>query len=101
MYAIIETGGKQYKVLENDVIKVEKLEAEIGDVITFNALLTIDGETVKIGTPTVSGSVVKAEVINHGKSKKLVIFKYKPKKRVRTKQGHRQPYTELKIVSVK
>lgn len=101
MYAIIETGGKQYKVAENDYVQVEKLDANIGDVLEFPVLLSVDGAKVVTGTPTVKGATVKAEVVEHGKSKKLVVFKYKPKKRVRKKQGHRQPYTTLKIVSVK
>lgn len=101
MYAIIETGGKQYKVAENDVIEVEKLNANVGDVIEFPVLLSVNDDKVIAGTPTVAGMTVKAEVVEHGKSKKLVVFKYKPKKRVRRKQGHRQPYTTLKIVSVK
>jgi len=101
MYAIVETGGKQYKVAENDVILVEKLEVNIGDVIELPVLLTVDGEKVVAGTPTVAGATVKAEVVEHGKSKKLVVFKYKAKKHVRRKQGHRQPFTALKIVSVK
>jgi large subunit ribosomal protein L21 len=101
MYAIVETGGKQYKVAKDDVIKVEKLNANVGDVIDLKVLLTVDGEKIASGTPTVAGAEVKAEVVEHGKAKKLVVFKYKAKKNVRRKQGHRQPYTALKIVSVK
>lgn len=101
MYAVIETGGKQYKVAENDVISVEKLNAQVGDVVSLPALLTVDGEKVVAGTPTVNGITVSAEVVEHGKSKKIVVFKYKAKKNVRKKQGHRQPYTTLKIVSIK
>lgn len=101
MYAIVETGGKQYKVAQDEVVKVELLEANVGDVITLPALLVVDGEKVSTGNPTVAGVEVKAEVVEHGKGKKLYVFKYKPKKRVRTKQGHRQPYTALKIVSIK
>ena len=101
MYAVIETGGKQYKVTEGELIQVEKLELEAGQVVEFPALLVVDGEKVVAGNPTVNGVVVKAEVVEHGKSKKLVVFKYKAKKHVRRKQGHRQPFTTLKIVSVK
>jgi large subunit ribosomal protein L21 len=101
MYAIVETGGKQYKVSENDVVKVELLDVKVGEVITLPALMVVDGEKVSTGNPTVATVEVKAEVVEHGKGKKLHIFKYKPKKRVRTKQGHRQPYTALKIVSIK
>lgn len=101
MYAVIETGGKQYKVAQNDVVRVEKLEANVGDIIELAALLTVDGEKTVAGTPTVAGVVVQAEVVDHGKDKKIVVFKYKPKKHVRKTQGHRQPYTTLKIVSIK
>ena len=94
MYAVIETGGKQYKVQEGDVITVEKLKAEAGDTITFDkVLLMSDGKEVKVGTPYL------AEVEN-GKGKKVIIFKYKAKKDYRKKQGHRQPYTMVKIESL-
>lgn len=98
MYAIVETGGKQYKVAAGDVIKVEKLDLNAGETVSLKVLLLVDGD--KVVTSTKDNEVV-AEVVEHGKSKKLVVFKYKPKKRVRTKQGHRQPFTALKIVSVK
>lgn len=101
MYAVIETGGKQYKVTENDIIVVEKLNANIGETVEFPVLLSVIDGKVIAGTPTVAGMTVKAEVVEHGKSKKLVVFKYKPKKRIRRKQGHRQPYTKLRIISVK
>lgn len=95
MYAIIETGGKQYKVAKDDVIRVEKLDTNVGEVIDLKVLLTFsDGKIVE-------NAEVKAEIVEHGKGKKLTIFRYKRKKRVRKKQGHRQPYTALKIVSVK
>ncbi len=100
MYAIIETGGKQYKVAENDLIKVEKLEVNVGDVVSLKVLLTVNGDKVNAAND-VAKSEVKAEVVDHGKSRKLVVFKYKAKKNVRTKQGHRQPFTTLKIVSIK
>lgn len=101
MFAIIQTGGKQYKVKENDVISVEKLENEVGSKINLDVLLINDENTMLAGTPTVKGAVCEAEVIAHGKSEKIVVFKYKPKKNVRKKQGHRQPFTQLKIVSIK
>lgn len=101
MYAVIQTGGKQYKVEANEVIKVEKLDAKAGDKIKFDALLISDGENTVIGTPVVKDAVVEAEVLGQGKEDKVVVFKYKPKKNVRTKQGHRQPYTEIKILSIK
>ena len=100
MYAVVETGGKQYKVQANDVITVERLDAKVGDKITLPALLVVDGKKVTTGNP-VAGAEVVAEVLSHGKGDKVVVFKYKAKKNERKKQGHRQPYTELKIVSVK
>ncbi|MBQ9949929.1 MAG: 50S ribosomal protein L21 [Clostridia bacterium] len=101
MYAIIRTGGKQYKVAEGDTLYVEKLEAEVGAAVSFDVLMLCDGETVKVGTPVVDGAKVEAEVVEHGKAKKVIVFKYKPKKDYRKKQGHRQPYTKVKITSVK
>ena len=101
MYAIVETGGKQYKVAANDVIKVEKLEANVGDKVNLNVLMLVDGDKVVNGNPYVAKAEVVAEVVEHGKGDKIVVFKYKAKKNYRRKQGHRQPYTELKIVSVK
>ena len=100
MYAIVETGGKQYKVSENDLINVEKLEANVGDKVNLNVLMVVDGEKVKAGNDVKDAKVV-AEVMEHGKDKKIVVFKYKAKKNYRRTQGHRQPYTTLKIVSVK
>lgn len=101
MYAIIETGGKQYKVSKDEVLNVEKLEANVGDKVNLDVLMLVDGEKVSTGNPTVKGASVVAEVVAHGKDKKLVIFKYKAKKNVRKKQGHRQPFTTIKIVTVK
>lgn len=101
MYAIIETGGKQYKVAQNDLVNVEKLDKEVGEKIQLNVLMLVDGEKVVNGNPYVKNAEVLAEVVEHGKGDKIVVFKYKAKKNVRRKQGHRQPYTTLKIVSVK
>ena len=101
MYAIVLTGGKQYKVSEGDQIQVEKLEAEVGAKVKLDVLMLVDGETVKAGNPIVDGSEVVAEVVNHGKSPKVLVLRYKAKKRIKKLQGHRQPYTTLKIVSVK
>lgn len=100
MYAIVETGGKQYKVAENDVINVEKLDAKIGDKVNLNVLMVVDGEKVKTGKDVKDAQVV-AQVLEHGKDEKIVVFKYKAKKNYRRTQGHRQPFTALKIVSVK
>ncbi|MCR5182409.1 MAG: 50S ribosomal protein L21 [Clostridia bacterium] len=100
MYAIIETGGKQYRVQEGDVICVEKLKAEAGEVVNFDHVLVLgEGEGAKVGTPY-TGDVVEGKVVESGKGKKVVIFKYKAKKDYRKKQGHRQPYTAVEILTV-
>ena len=100
MYAVIETGGKQYRVQEGDVITVEKLAAEAGDKVTFDRVLLLsDGKEVKIGTPYLAEAVT-GTVVENGKGQKVIIFKYKAKKDYRKKQGHRQPYTMVKIESV-
>lgn len=100
MYAIFETGGKQYKAEKGDIVFVEKLNSEPGKLITFDALVVANGDDIQIGTPTVAGAKVRAKVMEHGKEKKVVIFKYKPKRNYRRKQGHRQPFTKIKITSI-
>lgn len=101
MYAVIVTGGKQYKVAEGDVIFVEKLDAEEGAAVTFDQVLMAgDGEDVKIGTPTVDGVTVEAKVVKNGKSKKIYVFKMKRKKNYRRKKGHRQPFTKVEITKI-
>lgn len=98
MYAVIETGGKQYRVQQGDVITVEKLKVEAGDRVTFDKVLVVnDGTEVKVGTPSVNGAAISGTVVENGKGKKVIIFKYKSKKDYRKKQGHRQPYTMIKI----
>ena len=97
MYAIIVTGGKQYKVEEGSSIYVEKLDAKEGDKVTFDQVVFIGGDNTKIGTPLVDGASVEATVDKQGKEKKVVTFKYKPKKHTHTKQGHRQPYTKVTV----
>ena len=100
MYAVIETGGKQYRVQEGDVITVEKLNVEAGQAVTFDKVLVLnDGKELKVGTPYLDASV-SASVVENGKAKKVIIFKYKAKKDYRKKQGHRQPYTMVKIDSL-
>ncbi len=100
MYAIIKTGGKQYKVAEGDTIFVEKLDAEVDGTYTFDQVLAIGGEEVKVGSPLIEGATVTAKVLRQAKSKKVIVFKYKPKKTYRRKQGHRQPYTKLQIEKI-
>ena len=100
MYAVIETGGKQYRVQEGDTIMVEKMDVQAGDKVTFDKVLVLnDGKELKVGTPYLDASV-SASVVENGKAKKVIIFKYKAKKDYRKKQGHRQPYTMVKIDSL-
>jgi large subunit ribosomal protein L21 len=101
MYAVIETGGKQYRVQEGDVITVEKLNVEAGDVVKFDKVLVLgEGKDVKVGTPYIDAAAVTGTVVENGKGQKVIIFKYKAKKDYRKKQGHRQPYTMVKIESL-
>lgn len=101
MYAVIKTGGKQYRVQEGDILRVEKLKAEEGQTFEFDEVLAVskdDGLTV--GTPYVEGAKVEAKVLGQGKDKKIIVFKYKAKKNYRKKQGHRQPFTEIQITKI-
>ncbi len=101
VYAIIETGGKQYKVSEGDIIFVEKLEAAEGSEYTFDKVLAVSGtEGLVVGTPTVAGATVTANVVKNGLGKKIHVMKYKPKKNEKKKIGHRQPYTKVQISSI-
>lgn len=100
MYAIIETGGKQLKVEQGDTIFVEKLDVEAGQTVTFDKVLLVGDKTVKIGNPYVKGATVTATVEKQGKEKKVIIYKYNPKKHYHKKQGHRQPYTKLVIEGI-
>ena len=101
MYAIIETGGKQYRVTEGDVLTIEKIEAAEGQTVDFDRVLTVvkDGEVV-IGKPLVADAKVTAEVVSHGKGKKILVFKYKAKSNYRRRQGHRQPFTKIRIEKI-
>jgi large subunit ribosomal protein L21 len=101
MYAIIETGGKQYRVQEGDTLFVEKLAVEAGSVIELDRVLAVSkDDSLTVGSPIVAGAVVKATVIEEGRARKVTIYKYKAKKDYRKKQGHRQPYTKLKIETI-
>ena len=101
MYAIIETGGKQYRVQEGDTLFIEKLEVSQGDTVEFDKILAVskDGQLV-LGTPVVGGAKVSATVVENGKGPKVIVYKYKAKKDYRKKQGHRQPYTKVKIEQI-
>ncbi len=100
MYAIIATGGKQYKVSEGDVIRVEKLGLEAGSAYTFDQVLLVGGEDVKVGNPTVAGATVEASVVDEGRAKKVIVYKYKRKTGYHKKNGHRQAYTKVKIEKI-
>ena len=101
MHAIIVTGGKQYKVAEGDTLYIEKLNAEAGETITFDQVLAVlNGDNATFGAPVVEGATVTANVVKNGKGKKVLVFKYKPKKNYRRRQGHRQPYTKVEITKI-
>ncbi|MGI6359658.1 MAG: 50S ribosomal protein L21 [Acholeplasmatales bacterium] len=100
MYAVIKTGGKQLKVEVGQKIYVEKLDVEENEAYTFNEVLLVGGEELKVGTPLVEGASVTCKVLKQGRAKKIIVFKYKPKKNYRRKQGHRQAYTKLLVESI-
>ncbi|MBR6778880.1 MAG: 50S ribosomal protein L21 [Clostridia bacterium] len=100
MYAIANISGKQFKVEVGSCLVVDRLNAEVGDVVSFPVMLTVDGSKVKAGTPVIKDVVVNAKVVSHVQDKKITVFKYKPKKNERKKQGHRQPYTKISIESI-
>ncbi len=101
MYAIIETGGKQYRVEEGSTIRVEKLPAEKGEAVTFDRVLFCNnGEGVKIGTPYLDNCQVEGKIVRNGRGRKITVYKYKPKKNYSRKQGHRQPFSEVKIEKI-
>ena len=97
MYAVIATGGKQYKVSEGDIIRVEKLGAEADEKVTFDQVVLVSDSDVKVGNPTVAGANVEATVLSNGRAKKIIVYKYKRKTGYHKKNGHRQAYTEVKI----
>ena len=100
MFAVIQTGGKQYRVAEGDRLRVEKLAGDVGAKVTFDKVLLVGGDSVKVGTPLVSGAKVSAEIVAQDRDKKVIVFKFRRRKNYRRKQGHRQPFTELKITGV-
>ena len=102
VYAVIETGGKQYKVNEGDIVFIEKLEAEEGSSVTFDKVLAVaNGSDLKVGAPYLEGASVTANVVKNGKGKKIYVMTYKPKKNQKRKMGHRQPYTKVQIGTIK
>ena len=100
MYAIIATGGKQYKVAEGDIITIEKLGVEAGEKVTFDQVLAISDNGLKVGNPTVDGASVVASVVKEGRAKKVTVYKYKPKTGYHKKNGHRQSFTQVKIEKI-
>ena len=100
MYAIIETGGKQYRVENGDVIYVEKLDAEVESEVTFDKVVAVSDKSLKVGKPYVKDAFVKGTVLKNGKGKKVTVFTYKPKKGSSRKMGHRQPYTKVQITEI-
>ena len=101
MYAVIFTGGKQYKVSEGEMLRVEKIPGEIGSSVSFDRVLMFsDGKTIKVGQPTLADVAVQGHIVEQGKAKKVIVFKYKKRKRYRKKLGHRQQYTALKIDTI-
>ena len=101
MYAIVNTGGKQYKIRQGDILRVEKIPGEIGSPVSFDRVLMVsDGENIRIGRPTLDDVPVKGHIVEQGKGTKIIVFKYKRRKRYRRKLGHRQQYTAVKIDSI-
>jgi large subunit ribosomal protein L21 len=100
MYAVIKTGGKQYRVTEGQRLCVERLDGEPGEKLTFKEVLLVSGDSVKVGAPLVAGATVSAQIVGHDRAKKIVVFKLRRRKNYRRKQGHRQPYTELQITGI-
>ena len=101
MYAVIQTGGKQYRVSPGDQLKVEKLQADIGDKVTFEkVIMTSDGEKIQVGKPYIENANVEGKLLGHGKSRKVLVFKYKRRKNYRRKRGHRQPFSLISIENI-
>ena len=101
MYAVIKTGGKQYRVAKGDKIFVEKLPGNVGDAVSFDQVLLVGGDTLKLGKPLVAGAKVEAKILDQDRGKKVIIFKFRRRKNYRRKTGHRQPFTTLQITDIK
>ncbi len=101
MYAVIASGGKQYKVREGDILRVEKIAGDVGEAVSFDQVLMLaDGDNVQVGTPVVDNALVSGHIVEQGKARKVLVFKYKRRKRYRRKQGHRQLFTAVRIDSI-
>ncbi len=100
MYAVIKTGGKQYRVAKGDKIFVEKLPGNVGDAITFDQVLFLGGDAVKLGKPLVAGAKVEGKILEHGRGEKVIIFKFRRRKNYRRKTGHRQPFTTIQVTDI-
>jgi large subunit ribosomal protein L21 len=100
MYAVFKTGGKQYRVEQGDKLRVEKLPGNVGDAITFDQVLMVGGEALKLGKPLVGGAKVEAKIVDQGLGKKIIVFKFRRRKNYRRKNGHRQPFTALEITNI-
>ena len=101
MYAVVATGGKQYKVKEGDVLRIEKIDGEVGAEVDFDqVLMYCDGEQVRVGQPNLEGAVIRGHIVAQGKDRKIIVFKYKRRKRYRRKNGHRQAFTAVKIDTI-
>jgi large subunit ribosomal protein L21 len=100
MYAVFKTGGKQYRVEQGDKLRVEKLPGNVGDAITFDQVLMVGGEALKLGKPLLGGAKVEAKIVDQGLGKKIIVFKFRRRKNYRRKNGHRQPFTALEIVQI-
>ena len=100
MYAVFKTGGKQYRVAQGDQLRVEKLPGNVGDAVTFDQVLMVGGDALKLGKPLVGGAKVEAKIVSQGLGKKLIVFKFRRRKNYRRKTGHRQPFTALEITGI-
>jgi large subunit ribosomal protein L21 len=101
MYAVVATGGKQYKIKEGETLRIEKVDGNVGDAFTFDqVLLVADGDSLAVGQPMIEGASVSAHIVEQGKSKKILVFKYKRRKRYRRKQGHRQMFTAVRVDNI-
>lgn len=101
MYAVIKTGGKQYRVANGDKISVEKLPGNVGDAVSFDQVLLVGGDALKLGRPLVAGAKVDAKIVEHGRGEKVIIFKFRRRKNYRRKTGHRQPFSTVQITDIK